>query len=47
VFEGNPDRNYTKDPLIQSRELVRPVTLTPKAGNVTASVSFEVVLERA
>jgi len=47
VFEGNPDRNYTKDPLIQSRELVRPVALAPKAGSVTASVSFEVVLERA
>lgn len=47
VFDGNPDRNYTKDPLIQSRELVRPVALAPRAGKVTGTVTFEVVLERA
>ena len=27
VFDGNPDKNYSKDPLITSRTLVRPVTL--------------------
>jgi protocatechuate 3,4-dioxygenase beta subunit len=47
VFDGDPDRNYAKDPLIQSRELVRPVVLRPKANNVTAAVTFEIVLERA
>jgi protocatechuate 3,4-dioxygenase beta subunit len=47
VFDGNPDRNYAKDPLIQSRELVRPVAMAPHGGTVTATVTFEVVLERA
>lgn len=47
VFDGNADRNYTKDPLIQSRELVRPVAIGPRAGTVTAAVNFEVVLERS
>ena len=47
VFDGDPDRNYAKDPLIQSRELVRPVVLRPKANDVTAAVAFEIVLERA
>lgn len=47
VFDGDPDRNYGKDPLIQSRELIRPVVLRPRTGGVTAGVSFEIVLERA
>jgi protocatechuate 3,4-dioxygenase beta subunit len=47
VFDGDPDRNYTKDPLIRSRELVRPVVLAGALGNVTAAVSFEIVMERA
>ena len=47
VFDGNPDRNYGKDPLIQNRELVRPVLMQQKASVVTAAVEFEIVLERA
>jgi len=47
VFDGDPDRNYGKDPLIQNRELVRPVLLEQRATVVTASVDFEIVLERA
>nr|MBA3298321.1 hypothetical protein [Acidobacteriota bacterium] len=47
VFDGNPDRNYSKDPLITSRTLVRPVTLTGQPGNPNASVEFELVLEKA
>ena len=45
VFEGDPDRNYTKDPLIQNRDLVRPVVIggDPKASR--ALVTFEIVLE--
>ena len=27
VFDGDPDKNYTRDPLITSRELVRPVMI--------------------
>lgn len=47
VFEGNPDKNFTKDPLITSRTLVRPVTLTGKPTAASAKVEFELVLEKA
>ena len=46
VFDGDPDRNYTRDPLIYSRELVRPVTLIGDPKDVHAAVNFEIVLER-
>jgi len=46
AFEGNPDRNYSRDPLIRSRDLVRPVMLTGDPKAVQANVTFEVVLER-
>ena len=47
VFEGHPDKNFTKDPLITSRDLVRPVMLDGHPGSAIARVSFELVLERA
>jgi protocatechuate 3,4-dioxygenase beta subunit len=47
VFEGNPDRHFTKDPLITSRSLVRPVTLGGRPETPNASVEFELVLEKA
>jgi protocatechuate 3,4-dioxygenase beta subunit len=47
VFDGNPEKNYSKDPLITSRTLVRPVTLTGQPGSPVASVEFELVLEKA
>jgi protocatechuate 3,4-dioxygenase beta subunit len=47
VFEGNPDRHYTKDPLITSRSLVRPVTLGGRPDAPDASVEFDLVLEKA
>ena len=47
VFEGDPDRNYTKDPLVTSRELVRPVSLSADATGARARVRFEICLERA
>jgi protocatechuate 3,4-dioxygenase beta subunit len=47
VFEGDPDRNYTKDPLIGARELVRPVTITGDPKAITAAVTFEIVMERS
>lgn len=47
VFGGDPDRNYSKDPLITSRTLVRPVTLAGKPEAASASVEFELVMERA
>ena len=46
VFEGNPDKNYVKDPLVLSRDLVRPVTLTGDPKTIQAAVTFDVVLER-
>jgi protocatechuate 3,4-dioxygenase beta subunit len=45
VFEGDPDKNYTRDPLITSRELVRPVTLVGDPKDIHAAVLFELVLE--
>lgn len=47
VFEGDPDKNYTRDRLITSRELVRPVVLTGDPKEIRASVRFELVLEPA
>jgi protocatechuate 3,4-dioxygenase beta subunit len=46
VFEGDPERNYSRDPLILSRELVRPVTLSGDPKAIRANVTFETVLER-
>ncbi|HYA78744.1 MAG TPA: hypothetical protein VED65_00280 [Candidatus Bathyarchaeia archaeon] len=45
VFAGDPDKNYTKDPLITSRELVRPVMLKGDPQVMVASTDFELVLE--
>lgn len=47
VFEGDPDKNYTRDPIITSRALVRPVTLSGKPDAVAADVAFDLVLEKA
>jgi protocatechuate 3,4-dioxygenase beta subunit len=47
VFEGDPDHNFGRDPLIHSRELVRPVILTGDPQEVQAEVKFELVLELA
>lgn len=45
VFEGDPDANYHRDPLITSRDLVRPVSLKGKPGDIHAEVRFDLVLE--
>lgn len=45
VFEGDPDRNFGRDPLIHSRELVRPVVLTGDPHEIEAAVRFDLVLE--
>ena len=47
VFEGNPDKNFKKDPLVTSRALVRPVALTGTPAKGLAKVEFELVLEKA
>ncbi|HXW04544.1 MAG TPA: hypothetical protein VD833_04880 [Vicinamibacterales bacterium] len=46
AFEGNPDRNYSKDPLVTSRSLVRPVMLSGEPGAPSAAVEFELVMEK-
>jgi protocatechuate 3,4-dioxygenase beta subunit len=46
VFQGDPDRNYHRDPLVVSRELVRPVTLAGDPREIHAAVDFGLVLER-
>jgi protocatechuate 3,4-dioxygenase beta subunit len=46
VFDGDPGRNFARDPLITSRELVRPVLLAGDPGDVRAVVTFELVLDR-
>ena len=46
VFEGDPDKNFQRDPLIHNRELVRPVILTGDPKEIHAAVNFDVVLER-
>jgi len=45
VFEGNPDKNYTRDPLITSRELVLPVVIKGDPKQITAAVNFDLVME--
>ena len=45
VFEGNPDKNYTRDPLITSRELIVPVVIKGDPKQITAAVNFDLVLE--
>ena len=47
VFEGDPDSNFSRDPLITSRELVRPVTLVGDPREIRSTVRFDLVLERA
>ena len=46
VFEGDPDRNFSRDPLVESRELVRPVTIAGDPKTMYAAVTFELCLER-
>ena len=47
AFGGDPDKNFTRDPLITSRALVRPVTVVGDPTRSLAKVEFELVLERA
>lgn len=46
VFDGDPDKNFSRDPLITSRELVRPVMLKEDNKNMIAMVKFDLVLEK-
>lgn len=46
AFEGEPDKNFQRDPLIPSRELVRPIMLIGEPKEIHAVVNFELCLER-
>ena len=43
AFAGDPDHNFSKDPLVLDRRLVRPVTLED-SGGPRAAVTFDTVL---
>jgi protocatechuate 3,4-dioxygenase beta subunit len=46
-FEGNPDKNYTRDNLVWHRELIRPVARIDKNRVSFTSVAFDICLEKA
>jgi protocatechuate 3,4-dioxygenase beta subunit len=46
AFEGDPVHNYSRDPLILSSDLIRPVILAVEGNAIKVSVAFELVLER-
>jgi protocatechuate 3,4-dioxygenase beta subunit len=43
AFAGDPDHNFSRDPLVEDRRLVRPVTLDD-SGGPRAAVAFDTVL---
>jgi len=43
AFAGDPDHNYSKDPILEDRRLIRPVTLDDSGGS-HAAVVFDTVL---
>ena len=46
AFGGDPDHNYRRDPLLHTRDLIRPVTIAGDPKEIEALVNFEIVLER-
>ncbi len=43
AFAGDPDHNFSKEPLLEDRRLIRPVTLD-ESGGPRAAVVFDTVL---
>jgi len=43
AFAGDPDHNFSKDPVLEDRRLIRPVTLG-ESGGPQAAVVFDTVL---
>lgn len=43
AFAGDPEHNYVKDPILEDRRLIRPVTLG-ETGGPQAAVVFDTVL---
>lgn len=46
-FGGNVDKNYTRDRLVEHRELIRPVTVLEKGGVAHRAVTFDLRLPQA
>jgi protocatechuate 3,4-dioxygenase beta subunit len=46
AFDGDPRKNYARDPLIQTPDLIRPVMLMGEPNELHAKVRFELCLER-
>ena len=46
AFDGDPQKNYARDPLLQTPELIRPVILTGEPNELHAKVRFELYMER-
>ena len=46
VLEGDPAKNYSRDPVLQTPELIRPVMLAGDPNEVHAKVQFELCIER-
>jgi hypothetical protein len=47
VFEGDPEKNFSRDPLIGSRELMRPLVRKGDPKQMVGAVTFDIVLEKA
>ena len=47
VFDGDPKKNFSRDPLITSVELVRPVMIKGDPKDMIVAVNFDIVLEKA
>jgi protocatechuate 3,4-dioxygenase beta subunit len=46
AFGGDPARNYTADPLVGNPELIRPVQLHGDTATLSATVTFELCLQK-
>ncbi len=46
-FSGNPDANFTRDSLVEHRELIRPVKKTKREGKDYSIVEFNICLRAA
>jgi protocatechuate 3,4-dioxygenase beta subunit len=47
MFAGDPDKTYTRDRLVEHRELIRPVTEMSRNNAAYSSVVFNICLEKA
>ncbi|MFN7923323.1 MAG: hypothetical protein U0Q16_24690 [Bryobacteraceae bacterium] len=46
-FEGDPDKNFNKRGVVTNRETIRPVALLDENSTPRATVTFDLILEKA